>query len=147
LGTTGGIAIGGGVGPFGTRCGGEDVSSNAAARAALARCAIIASLDSVVRSLATGDEFEENSSSIEEPAEIVMTPPHTEQRARTVLDGTFAGSTRKTDRHSGQETFTFPPSRPTYPGAPSPADSRQAWRPVAGRSRTPSQEESSRSSS
>ena len=38
--------------------------------------------------------------------EIVITPPQTEQRARTALDGIFAGSTRKTERHSGQETFT-----------------------------------------
>ncbi len=35
-----------------------------------------------------------------------MTPPHTEHRARVPLRGTRAGSTRKTDRHSGQTTFT-----------------------------------------
>jgi len=36
---------------------------------------------------------------------IGITPPHTEQRARTPDTGTLAGSTRKTDPHSGQETF------------------------------------------
>lgn len=34
-----------------------------------------------------------------------MIPPHTEQRARTPGPGTRAGSTRKTDWHSGHETF------------------------------------------
>ena len=37
---------------------------------------------------------------------MVITPPHTEQRARTMLEGILAGSTRKIERHSGQETFT-----------------------------------------
>ena len=37
---------------------------------------------------------------------MVITPPHTEQRARTDAGGILAGSTRKTERHSGQETFT-----------------------------------------
>ncbi|HWG54425.1 MAG TPA: hypothetical protein VN677_14120 [Gemmatimonadaceae bacterium] len=36
---------------------------------------------------------------------IGMTPPQTEQRARTPDTGILAGSTRKTDPHSGQETF------------------------------------------
>ncbi len=34
-----------------------------------------------------------------------MTPPQTEQRARTPEGGTFAGSTRKIERQSGQLTF------------------------------------------
>jgi hypothetical protein len=51
-----------------------------------------------------------NSSSIELPAPIVITPPQTEQRARRPNSGIFVGSTRKSDRHSGQETFTSPPS-------------------------------------
>lgn len=38
-------------------------------------------------------------------AETGMTPPHTEQRALTAAPTTLAGSTRKTDRHSGHETF------------------------------------------
>jgi hypothetical protein len=38
------------------------------------------------------------------PPAIAMTPPHTEHRARTPVAGTLAGSTRKTDRHSGHET-------------------------------------------
>lgn len=36
----------------------------------------------------------------------VITPPQTAQRARTMGPDTLAGSTRNTERHSGQETFT-----------------------------------------
>ena len=36
---------------------------------------------------------------------IAITPPHTEQRARTPPSGIFAGSTRKTDPHSWQIAF------------------------------------------
>lgn len=46
--------------------------------------------------------------SIAPPLPIVITPPHTLHRARTPAVGIFVGSTRKTDRHSGQETFTSP---------------------------------------
>jgi hypothetical protein len=46
-----------------------------------------------------------------EPPAMAMTPPHTEQRARTPVAGTFAGSTRKTDRQSGQETVIVPALR------------------------------------
>ena len=38
-------------------------------------------------------------------APTAMSPPHTEQRARIATLVIFAGSSRKTDRHSGQETF------------------------------------------
>ena len=38
------------------------------------------------------------------PPLIAIMPPHTEQRARTPLAGTFAGSTRNTERQSGQPT-------------------------------------------
>jgi hypothetical protein len=41
-----------------------------------------------------------------------ITPPQTEHRARTPPAGTRAGSTRKTDRHSPQATFTGPPRSP-----------------------------------
>ena len=34
-----------------------------------------------------------------------MTPPQTEHRARTLAAGSLSGSTRKTERHSGQTTF------------------------------------------
>ena len=66
---------------------------------------------------------EAKSSSIEAPSEIVMTPPQTEQRARIAVEGTLLGSTRKTDRHSGQDTFTCPPwhpadSRASFPAGP-----------------------------
>lgn len=39
------------------------------------------------------------------PADTVITPPQIEQRARIAVPGNFAGSTRKTERHSGQVTF------------------------------------------
>jgi hypothetical protein len=39
-----------------------------------------------------------------------ITPPQTEQRARTPPSGTFAGSTRKIERQSGHVTFTAPPT-------------------------------------
>jgi hypothetical protein len=38
------------------------------------------------------------------PPDTTMMPPQTEQRARTPVAGTLAGSTRNTDRQSGQET-------------------------------------------
>jgi len=146
-GTASGIALGIGVGPFGTLDGAE-VSSMAAANAAFARCVTAASASSLDRfECEVTEEFEENSSSIEDPAEIVMTPPQTEQRARTMADGTFAGSTRKTERHSGQETFTCPPSRPVCRAARQRAGSRSASHPAVGRWRTLSREASSRSSS
>ena len=47
-----------------------------------------------------------NSSTTDGPAPTVITPPHTEQRARIPDDGILVGSTRNTDRHSGHETFT-----------------------------------------
>ena len=37
-----------------------------------------------------------------------ITPPQTEQRARTPEGGTLAGSTRKIERQSGQLTFIRP---------------------------------------
>src|SRR5437762_2936647 len=90
--------------------------------------------------------FEENSSSIDEPAEIEITPPHTEQRARTMVEGTLAGSTRNTERHSGQETFTCPPLRPSYRDEPG-ARSTRVKHPAADQSRIRSPEASSHSSS
>lgn len=90
---------------------------------------------------------EENSSSIEVSDVTVMTPPQTEQRARTFVAGSLAGSTRNTLRHSGQETFTSPPSRPSCPCAPTTSVSLLPHRPAGGRSRTPSLEAFSRNSS
>lgn len=46
------------------------------------------------------------------PPLMAITPPQTEQRARTPVAGTLAGSTRNTERHSGQLTFT-PHLRPS----------------------------------
>src|SRR5687767_5886856 len=51
------------------------------------------------------------------PFPIVITPPQTLHRARTPAVGIFAGSTRKTDRHSGQETFTSLLRSPAVPAA------------------------------
>jgi len=45
------------------------------------------------------------SSSMRPRSPIAITPPHTEQRARTPASGILAGSTRKTELHSGQVTF------------------------------------------
>lgn len=42
------------------------------------------------------------------PPPTAITPPQTEQRVRTPACGTRAGSTRKTERHSGQVTFMRP---------------------------------------
>ena len=42
------------------------------------------------------------------PPLTAITPPQTEQRVRTPACGTRAGSTRKTERHSGQVTFMRP---------------------------------------
>jgi hypothetical protein len=89
-----------------------------------------------------------NSSSIELPAPIVMTPPQTEQRARRPNAGIFVGSTRNTDRHSGQETFTSPPSLwPNRAASRLASIRRPATRRCVDRSRTRSREASSRSSS
>ncbi|HEV7706354.1 MAG TPA: hypothetical protein VGO46_18805 [Gemmatimonadaceae bacterium] len=45
------------------------------------------------------------SSSMRPRSPIAITPPHTEHRARTPASGILAGSTRKTELHSGQVTF------------------------------------------
>lgn len=61
-----------------------------------------------------------------------ITPPHTEQRARTLPSGTFAGSIRKTDRHSGHTTFTAPPSHRMHRPVPR-RPPRVPFHPYAGR--------------
>ena len=60
---------------------------------------------------------------------MMITPPHTEQRARTLAAGIFAGSTRNTERHSEQVTFIAclpPESRSSVPryASPPPAGCR-----------------------
>lgn len=86
----GGVAILGGGGGAGARTTAGAVSVSTGADAAC---------DTTGPALANAGE---NSSSIELPTPIVMTPPHTEHRARTPMADTLSGSTRKTDRHSGQ---------------------------------------------
>jgi hypothetical protein len=89
-----------------------------------------------------------NSSSIELPAPIVMTPPHTEHRARSPIAGIFAGSTRNTDRHSGHETFTSPPSLwPSHARSRLSSARRPALRRFVDRSKRRNPGASSRSSS
>jgi hypothetical protein len=51
------------------------------------------------------------SSSMRPRSPIAITPPHTEHRARTPASGILAGSTRKTELHSGQVTFMLRRSR------------------------------------
>lgn len=81
------------------------------------------------------------------PPATVITPPHTEQRARTFVVGTFVGSTRKTDRHSGQVTF-MTCHRPAPPAAiPRCASPPRAGCRCDGRPRTRSRGVSWRSSS
>ena len=88
-----------------------------------------------------------NSSSIELPAPRMITPPHTEQRARRPVAGIFVGSTRNTERHSGQETFTSPPSQSRSREHPLRCARSPASHPCVCRSSRPSPEGSSRSSS
>jgi hypothetical protein len=80
---------------------GEDVSGVGARPAG----AGIAGADGIADDL--GDEIGDAAKSAAScaPREMVMTPPHTEQRARTLAAGTLSGSTRKTERHSGHTAF------------------------------------------
>jgi hypothetical protein len=101
----GGVAIVGlaaaGVGGTGL---GETIADGAKVGAGVG-----AALDVGIGARAAGDTdvvVGANSSSIGAPAPTMMTPPQTEHRARTPPDGTFAGSTRNTELHSGHETFT-----------------------------------------
>jgi hypothetical protein len=85
-----------GVAGIGVRTGGGDVGSGIG-------------VTTVATVVTLGIAAGPNSSSIELPAPRMITPPHTEQRARTPVAGIRVGSTRNTERHSGQETFTSPP--------------------------------------
>jgi len=128
--------FGAGVGLRGAAGGGASVSANAAARPWLARAATGLSLAPAARDGTLGKAgFKENSSSVDGPVATLMTPPHTEQRARTDVGGNLAGSTRKTERHSGQETFTYPPSRPACPVASLAAARSPGAHPADDRSR------------
>ncbi len=88
-----------------------------------------------------------NSARASSPPAIVITPPHTEQRARTLADGTFDGSTRKIDRHSGQETFMTSPPPGRRASIRRCASRRRAGCPSGDRPRTRSLGASWRSSS
>ena len=77
---------------------------------------------------------------------IVITPPQMEQRARAPASGTFAGSMRNTERHSGQATFTCPPSRQGNRSARAASPLRRPD-PGGGRWNTRSLSKSSRNSS
>ena len=88
-----------------------------------------------------------NSDRASAPAAMVITPPHTEQRARTLADASFAGSTRNTERHSGQETFIGGLPLAPRASAPKSASRRPADCRYDGRSSTPILPASWRSSS
>jgi hypothetical protein len=83
--------------------------------------------------------------------EMVMTPPQTAHRARTLAPAIFPGSMRKTDRHSGQETFMRPLPRPVARRqrrrGPLAVPLPLRGRPCAGRWRRPSRGGSWRNSS
>jgi len=123
LGAAGAGATGGGAGGVCTGCAG--------------RAAMIGALPLV----------DANSSAAPEGGEIVITPPQTEQRARTVVEGTRAGSTRKTERHSGQATFTRGLPREPLSASRRSGSRRQVGCPSGGRSSRPSPGASWRSSS
>ena len=120
-------------------------ASYARRRTAARRSAALAGRAALARGAVTRPD--PNSSSIDEPTPTVITPPHTEHRARTPPLGTLAGSTRKTDRHSGQGTFTSPPWPTSLAVIPIPPYRAAAAHRCADRSNTPSREASWRSSS
>ena len=97
--------------------------------------------------VAATDAADLNSVRTSVPAAIVITPPHTEQRARTLVSASFAGSTRNTERHSGHVTFIegLPPARRSWSrrcASLQPAGCR-----YGGQSNRPSHRGSSRNSS
>ena len=99
--TTGGACLGtaAGVGANVRNTAGVGCAAAVAVAGVMAACA----LDMGVTMGSGTDAVKSLSMPPVEP--IGITPPHTEQRARTPETGTLAGSTRKTDPHSGQETF------------------------------------------
>ena len=85
-----------GAGDAGLVGGGDaDDAAGVTRASALAACGLTALADAGTA----------NSSRPPPAPAIVITPPQTEQRARATAMGTLAGSTRKTERHSGQVTF------------------------------------------
>lgn len=100
----GGVPASGGVGVAQRDAG--DAAAGVAVGQASAGPAPAVAPGAAAGTAATGVDGAANSSSIGAAAPTMMTPPQTEQRARTPADGTFSGSTRKTELHSGHETFT-----------------------------------------
>ena len=99
------------------------------------------------RAGAAAEELRAKSIPAPDGGETVITPPHTEHRARTPASGILAGSTRKTELHSGQVTFTTD-LRPERPAAIRRfASRRRAGYPCGGRSSRPILGASLRSSS
>jgi len=142
-----GAAGGGGITGV-TGIVGRGATAGAANVGACGSAAAGGATPAVPRALIAALGLAANSSSIELPAPTAMTPPQTEQRARTPAAGIFDGSTRKTDRHSGHETFTYrPPLQSRFHVAALPEPIPRTARPSAGRSRTLSRVASWRSSS
>jgi hypothetical protein len=94
-----------GVLVVGAPAGTEDTAASASAGGGESLSAARAAGAGVVR-VAGGDTSVSGKSSPQLTlAETGITPPQTEQRALTAAPTTLAGSTRKTDRHSGHDTF------------------------------------------
>ena len=89
----------------------------------------------------------ENSSCARCPASMAMTAPHTEHLARTLDAGRREGSTRKTDRHSGQTTFMRGLLHGRQSWGPLSASRQRAGYRCGGQPNTPIHPESWRSSS
>ena len=149
--------MGGGVGARGAGAAGAAWSAGAASRCSAADAAANAgatsrggAADAAANAGADVDDAvatPANSARASMPPAIVITPPHTEHRARTRADGTFDGSTRKIDRHSGQETFMTSPPPGRRASIRRCASRRRAGCPSGDRPRTRSLGASWRSSS
>ena len=122
-----------GAGAVGGWSGAAGAASDREVPAAPPAVAVAASVANSRAALAAGD--------------TVITPPQTEHRARTDVGGILAGSTRKTDRHSGHVTFTTDPPREPSVAIRRFESRRRAGCPCGGRSSRPTLGASLRSSS
>ena len=140
-----GVRVRAGSSAVGGDCGDGGIASDLAGAGATARGAAARGGKAPARSARAFEGA--NSSSEVVAGAMVITPPHTEHRARTDTAGILAGSTRNTDRHSGQETFTRYPPRAPPSAIPICGSLRPAGCLSGDRSSTPIPEVSSHSSS
>lgn len=146
----GGAPCDAGLGNGGPSCGpdprrgtaGGDATAAPAAPAP-ARAPVIAKADAGGKPT---DSSSKGGAALTPSAETSITPPQTEQRARVPVFGTLVGSTRNTDRHSGQTTFTRPLQHWLARSGARPAGVRPRH-PAVGRPCRPTRSASSRSSS